>query len=196
MQRRSAVLITALLVLGLLALASGPALGQAARQPFEWIIAKQLTVLGSTSLEGTLTTSGDMVIGDDLNVTDGATIAGTLMGNDIYATGDVRAGDDLQAANFLRMVPTTAITVTAGMAIQPTGSYQPLRSAGAVGATLALTGSSAGNVVVLVNEVNQTITISDTSTTMLAGNVALGQYDTLTVITDGTNWYELDRSNN
>ena len=48
----------------------------------------------------------------------------------------------------------------------------------------------------MVNNSNTTITISDTGTLKLSGNIALGQYDTLVLISDGTNWVQLATTNN
>lgn len=96
----------------------------------------------------------------------------------------------------LTLHPGATISVTNGVPITPTASYQPLTSAGAVGTTLAASGFVTGTIVTLENTVNQTITITDTATTMLSGNIALGQYDTLVVQWDGTNWVQLATSNN
>lgn len=96
---------------------------------------------------------------------------------------------------FLSLTGQTNITVTDDMAIAPTGSNQPLTAAAAVGATLEAS-CTAGKIVFLRNVGANAITITDTTTTMLAGNAALGQYDSLTVLCDGTNWVELARSNN
>ena len=41
-----------------------------------------------------------------------------------------------------------------------------------------------------------TITITDTGTLKLSGNAALGQYDTITLWSDGTNWIEISETNN
>jgi len=97
---------------------------------------------------------------------------------------------------FITMAPAAAISVTASVPITPTASYQPLTAAGSLGTTLAASGFVTGTVVTLENLANVTITITDTATTMLSGNIALGQYDTLVVQWDGTNWVQLATSNN
>ncbi len=48
----------------------------------------------------------------------------------------------------------------------------------------------------LLNTANQTITITETATANMAGNFAMGQYDSITFVGSGVVWYELDRSNN
>jgi len=49
---------------------------------------------------------------------------------------------------------------------------------------------------VLVNVGSNTITLTDTGTLKLSANAALGQYDTITLQSDGTNWIELAKANN
>lgn len=98
-------------------------------------------------------------------------------------------------ADVARLTPATAISVTQGLTITAAGSYQPLESAGNV-STGAITAGAAGDVLILANTANTTITISDTGTLKLSGNLALGQYDSVTLISDGTNWIQAATSNN
>jgi len=93
------------------------------------------------------------------------------------------------------ITPPTATTVTPAMTLTPTSSYMPLTAAGTVGFG-AITAGTAGQLLYLVNNANQTITITDTGALHLAGNDALGQYDSITLLSDGTNWNEVARSNN
>lgn len=108
---------------------------------------------------------------------------------------NVRADGFVRVDRFLRLSPNTAISVTQNMTITPRGSYQPLESAGNVG-TAAIARGNAGDVLLLINQTNTTITISDTGTLKLGGNRALGQFDTLTLVSDGTNWIERAFTNN
>lgn len=108
---------------------------------------------------------------------------------------NVRADGFVRVDRFLRLSPTTPISVTQNMTITPRGSYQPLESAGNVG-TAAIARGNAGDVLLLINQTNTTITISDTGTLKLGGNRALGQFDTLTLVSDGTNWIERAFTNN
>ena len=48
----------------------------------------------------------------------------------------------------------------------------------------------------ITNIGTNTITITDTAPLIMAGNLALGQYDNLTLRSDGTRWIEMGRSNN
>lgn len=89
----------------------------------------------------------------------------------------------------------TSITVANDTVITPLGSYQPISSAGTVG-TASITVQAAGFELTLVNTAATTITFTDTGTLKLTGNIALGQYDTLRLISDGTNWLQLSTANN
>lgn len=93
------------------------------------------------------------------------------------------------------VTPATAATITNGATLTPTTSYQPLTAAGSVGFG-SIAAGTAGQLLYLVDSANQTITITDTGTLHLAGNFAMGQYDSITLLSDGTNWNEVARSNN
>lgn len=115
----------------------------------------------------------------------GYTVAGSYLESTTYT----------KVGTFLRMVPGSTVTVTTDGTITPTGSYQPLSSSGNV-QTASITAGTAGDILFLVNTANTTITISDTGTLKLGGNRALGQYDSLTLMSDGTNWIERSYTNN
>lgn len=111
---------------------------------------------------------------------------------------NIRADGFVRIDRFLRFTQNPVITVTKNMTITPRGSYQPLAAVGPVG-TAIVTKGNAGDVLFLVNTstvTTATITISDTGTLKLGGNRALGQFDTLTLISDGTNWVEQSFVNN
>ncbi len=107
----------------------------------------------------------------------------------LVTTGYMRIG------TFQRLTPGTTVVVTTDGTITPAASYQPLSSAGNVQTASIATGT-AGDVLYMINTSNTTITISDTGTLKLGGNRALGQYDTLTLVSDGTNWVEKAYTNN
>jgi len=48
----------------------------------------------------------------------------------------------------------------------------------------------------LVNTAAQDVLIQDTANQVLSADITLNQYDTLTLLFDGTRWLELARSNN
>lgn len=172
--RRSAPGLAVALVLVLLSavLLVPAADAQSARQQFDWLLAKRLNV------------DTDVAIGDDLAVVGDTTVAGTL-----GVTGAATF-----ASNMI-ISPGAVITVTQDLTITPTSSYQPLASAGTVG-TAAIAAGTAGQVVRLVNSTNTSIVLTDTGTLKLSGNLTLGQYDSVSLISDGTNWVQLATSNN
>lgn len=117
-------------------------------------------------------TSGDVIIGDD------ATIADDLTTADLYAT------------------QSSSQTITFGGTITPTGMYHQITAAAARGTSSVAGVGTAGRVVVLINAGSNTITLTDTGTLKLSGNVALGQYDSVTLLSDGTNWIQVSTANN
>lgn len=109
----------------------------------------------------------------------------------------ILATQDVTASRYLLLGKAADVTVTAGMAIAPAGSYQPIKSSGVVTATLSATGATAGQVLRLVNiNASNVITLTDTGITKLAGDFGMGPADSLTAVFDGTNWIELARANN
>lgn len=161
---------------------------QTIRQNFEWVVAKRLTVTigGATIQQGGLTlTTGDATItSGNANITSGNA---TLTDGDLTLTnGDAIIGD------YLKIVPQTTLTVTG--TFTPTGSYQPVIAASVIGITATV--GAAGQTVTIINVGTNAVTLADSGTQKLSAAAALGQYDTLTVRSDGTNWIEVARSNN
>lgn len=136
-----------------------------------------------------LVLSGDLTVGDDATVTD------TLSAADVTVSDDLVVGDDVTIAGDIVTTPGTIIAVTAGSTITPTGFYVPITGTTGVG-TSSIASLGAGKAIYIVNMANTTITLTDTSTLKLAGNFAMGQYDNITLRSDGTNWIEAGRSNN
>lgn len=173
------LLIAALLVGALFAAVDA----QATYQVFENIRAR------------TLTTLGDVTVGDDLTVTGNAALNGGMTTGALSTFGaGLVANSYIASTDLLYLIPAAPITVANGGIITPTSAVVELTAAGAVGAELAPCGD--GQITVLLNTANQTITITDTSTTRLAGNAALGQWDSLTVVGSGVSCNEVARSNN
>lgn len=111
-----------------------------------------------------------------------------------FTADDLTLADDLNVADIIASTYTT-VTVTPGSTIIPTGVYQILTSATAAG-TSSIANPTAGRFVVLVNVGSNTITLTDTGTLKLSGNIALGQYDSVSLLGDGTNWVQTATSNN
>ena len=121
-------------------------------------------------------------------------IMASTFGN-LVSSSTIRSTTYIKVGTFHRLTERTAISVTTDGAVDPTGSYQQLTASEAV-QTSDVTCGSEGDIVIYANTVNQTITLTDTGALKLTGNFAMGQYDTLTVLNDGTNCLEIARSNN
>ena len=146
---------------------------QTIKQNFEWIVAKRITV----------TLNGITVQRGGVTVTDGVTAA------------DITASDDLTTLD-LYLTQTSVQTITVGGTITPTGSYHQITASAARGTSSVSGVSTAGRVLTLVNIGSNTITLTDTGTLKLAGNAALGQYDSITLLSDGTNWIQVSKADN
>lgn len=152
--------------------AAGALQAQGNRSVFSWVVASRATIeSGGLTVTGA-STLDDAAVGDDLTVADDTVLAGDLT-----------------------LTPATAITLTMNATLTPLGSYQPIRSAGTVN-TSSITAGTAGDVLTLVNIANTSIVFTDTGTLKLGGNRTLGQYDTLLLVSDGTNWIEVSTTNN
>lgn len=121
----------------------------------------------------------------------GSTWACTTGGRMEFRTGSQL---EVQAGAVLELQPADVLTVLDAAVVAPTSNYIPLGSAGTV--TVTVSAGAAGQVLMLVNTTNTTINLADTGTAKLASAGALGQYDSITLLSDGTNWIEVSRSNN
>ncbi len=101
---------------------------------------------------------------------------------------------NLWSENYFTIDDQATLTVTDTDQIDPTGSYQPLTSVGTATCTLAI--GSAGDFLILVNVGSNSIVITDQATIALTGDYTFGQYDSLFLVSDGTRWTEISRSNN
>lgn len=202
-------LIAALLVAGILFGVGAVAVdAQSTWQVFENVRVKGLQVLGDATVgddltvtddlsaadlsAATLTTSGAATIGGN------ATISGTsnLVGNTTVAGTFAANGDSLTVAKTLNLARQGAIAVTSGSTITPTGTFQELTAAGAVGASVAAP-AAAGRLVILFNSTTNAITITDTTGINLSADWVGAQNDSLTLLsTAAGQWMEVARSNN
>jgi hypothetical protein len=123
-----------------------------------------------------------------LSVTGDATVGGSLV-----TTGASTAAG--YTAPRLVIAAAQVITPTNGATITPTASFVDIRTGGTYGITLGECPSS-GMVAVLENTLNNALTITDTGTAKLAGDAALGQYDTLALICAAPNWLQVAKADN
>ena len=127
---------------------------------------------------------------------EGVNIEGSsLIDSDIIAGAALTTTTFIEIGTWLRPSLQSTLVVTDGGTITPTGTYQPISAVAAVGLDdIAI--MSDGDVLVLTNVGSNAVTITDTGVIMLSGDIALGQYDTLTLLCDGTNWKQLATSDN
>lgn len=178
-----------------------------------------VTAKGNTTFSGPLIVQGGLQVGNNITLTNGSIInskgaitmtdslnvsgqvkAGTLsvtggtaaFGAAILAQGTVASVGSVAAGTFLQLSAQTGITVSGY--ITPTGSYQPIRAAAWVSPTLNK--GASGYVLILTNTNTENICLVDTGAVMLSADWTAGQYDTIWLLSDGTNWLELARSNN
>jgi hypothetical protein len=186
MRRVVATLLITVALLGAGWYSTSPVAAQTFRTLIDgWVIMDRVTINHDAEIKGTLTA--------------GTLTAGTVAATGAVSAGSVAATGTVQAATvstaFGQFTAANVLTITQGLTITPASSYQPLASAGNVSTGVIATGA-AGNILMLVNTADTTITISDTGTLKLSGNLALGQFDSVTLISDGTNWVQLATSNN
>lgn len=145
---------------------------------------------------------GDLDVDSTLNVDGTATIDGT-----ITASGSINLADDITMDGALDVGTTatlplivqtlaTTVTVTNGSTIATNGDIVPLTAAGNVGTDDISLCETAGRVTLFWNASDTTITITETGNLKLSGDAALGQFDTLMLLGDGTNCIELAQTNN
>ncbi len=165
-----------------------------------------VTVEGVLLKDGEVVSTGAITVafGSILYVSDiieasadeGVNIEGSsLIDSNIIAGAALTTTTFMEIGTWLRPSLQSTIVVTNGGTITPTGTYQPISAVAAVGLDDIVIMSD-GDVLVLTNVDSNTVTITDTGVIMLSGNIALGEYDTLTLLCDGTNWIQIATSNN
>jgi hypothetical protein len=153
--------------------------------------AVQLTVQGYTTQ-----TNAAFVV-ENSSGTDLVTVSNTglLTADDVTSVDDITVGDDLGVGGWGTFTKQSTTVVSDGSTITPLGTYAPI-SATATTGTSDIANPTAGRVLLIVNVGSATITLTDTGTLKLGGNAALGQYDTLSLLGDGTNWVQLSKADN
>lgn len=109
-------------------------------------------------------------------------------------SGLVSANAGLSLVGHLRAATAAPAALVTGTALAPGALLQPVSMATA--GTVPLTIPTAGRIICVWNTGSQGVTIADSGNQVLAGNVTLGQYDTLCGVSDGTRFLEIMRSNN
>ncbi|MFH0983770.1 MAG: hypothetical protein V2A79_19825 [Planctomycetota bacterium] len=104
--------------------------------------------------------------------------------------GNVTAAGFLSIGTLVRVTAAGALTCAVTTNLTPTGTYQPITAAAAC-SPLGIVAGTAGDLLVLTNTSANTITITDTGVIMLGATRAVTQYDSLFLLSDGTNWLEI-----
>ena len=147
----------------------------------------------------------EVLSGGILNVQSGATFAPTLSGDITFVNGGTlgEAVDTvLDLSEFLAFTGQTAVSITEGAIITPTGTYQPLTSAAAVTTSTSCavySGTVKGQLLVLTNEnASDAIIIDDGANTNIGGNKTLtgGEGDALYLMWDETDWFCIGYNDN
>ena len=129
---------------------------------------------------------------------------GALTGTTANFTGNVSTDGNMTTygaeyvGTFLTLGQAATVVLTATDAtLTPIGTYQPISSSAAIG-TASIASKPAGTLLRIVNIGSQTITFTDTGTLRLSSDIALGQYDSLLLMSAGTGqgWIQMGTSNN
>lgn len=141
---------------------------------------------------------GDKIVcqsGGEIEIQSGATFdlqsgATSTLDSDLSLGGEV----DLDGTDFLNLTPATTQEMSAGSALTPVGTFQPITSSGAVAlsttTSIVTTGAETGDLLILKNDnALDAITIDGTGGTVeCKANVILGAQDTLWLVYNGTDW--------
>ena len=112
-------------------------------------------------------------------------------------TMDFLTGSTISIDTFLNVSPGTAQTLVSDDDIAPTGTFHLITSAGNVGVSGGeIVDGDEGDLLILLNVGSNTITITETTGLVSAGNIALGTLDSATLVFRGTSWYQIGASNN
>jgi hypothetical protein len=158
------------------------------------ITTKGVTVGTDLAVAGTSALTGNTTVAGTLGVTGASTLTSLQVTGNANVAGNTVATGYIATSNFVYFIPPTTITVTDGSTITPTATFMELTAAGAVGAELAAAGD--GQFLILVNVGAEAITITDTATTELTGNITLSATDSIMLIGSGIKWYQLAASDN
>lgn len=98
-----------------------------------------------------------------------------------------------------RTIASTGDANPATLTLEPTRSYVEItcNDPDTCDIIMSETNADQGQIVYITNISTNIVDFADTAgVTELAGNFAMGQYDTITLIYTGDRWVELGRSNN
>ena len=191
-------LLTALLVAAVLTGALAVTVdAQTTWQRFENVWAKALRVTNNATVGGTLAVTGNTTVGGTFGVTGSMTGAGGAFAGQVSAGTDLVSTAKTNVGTFLVTGEGAVQVLAPDSTLTPVTTYQPVSSTAAIG-TSSIASMPSGARLDIVNVGSQTITFTDTGTLRLSGNIALGAYDTLSLVSAGTGqgWIQLATTNN
>jgi len=152
----------------------------------------QLTVQGYT------TNTNNLLVVENSAGTDQFTVSATgdaTVTDDLIVTDDLTS-NDLTVADFVNITAQGVITLTDNAVLTATGSLQPILAEAGIGIDGGTNIAHVTDYLILVNIGAQTITFTETTGLISAGNVALGAGDATTLVWADSGWIEISRSNN
>lgn len=114
----------------------------------------------------------------------------TPAAGDFLVADDAEFKSDVAVLGAVRGVMPAAVAVTQDSTIPATSSVIQL-SAAASASTSSIAAGASGQILIIVGPASNTVTFTDTGTLKLGGDRALSANDTLTLVSDGTNWNEV-----
>lgn len=157
------------------------------------VVEKQVTFWGLTAAEIKTMKAAMIELTRVINAPLPEIAGGTSHFSNLSAT-DITATDDA-TLDQLVFPASTSFAVTNLISITPTATYMVITATAAC-SPLGIVAGDAGDILILTNESANAVTITDTGVIMLNTNRAIGQYDTLWLLSDGTNWLEMGFTNN
>jgi len=164
-------------------------------------------VSGNT-MSGTMTSGGirlSSVTGDGLALTGNVINQANVAHDGIYVTGSTVTnfaihGNVSNATNVFNQATSTLSSTVAVQSLASSGAltipfgYSSYSVTGTTNITSITATGNSGRIVTLIFA--QVLTVTDGSNLKLAGNFTTSGDDAITLICDGTNWYEISRSVN
>jgi hypothetical protein len=157
-------------------------------------IAAVLEVDGEIEADGAIDADAVMTIDGGVTNIGGGSPGDAAGDNDLYVTADVEIDGTLfmdGVTNWTKMTTTD----TGAYTLNPTTTLAVLNPGSTLTLTLGTTNVDSGDLLILINTSAQNAVVQTTNLYWSAA-YTMGQYDTLVVIFDGSNWYELSRSAN
>ena len=155
------------------------------------LTAGDLTLTAGDFTAVDITSTDDITAGDDLVVTDDVSIGGNLSSSNTAP---------LEVTASLALVPGATATITAGLTIPHSNqSLLWIDAASAVDTSSSAAiaaGTVEGQTLGIMNSNTYVITVKNNAASQFGGDIALGVYDYLQVVWDGSSWVRMFSTDN